>query len=212
MLSLNLFGSQIMQIVHGPRPEGRIRPDQLAFYEATGDWCVQRKFNGYKCTFSVCDGKVNFYNKGKPFKRWKPPASLLKQFSALNLKPGTHWFDSELLEPRVKNTIVIYDVLQFSRYLIGTTQIHRLNLLDEICGKPRERCDLGIAILVTENIWLAEWWEEDFEQHYEEMLDMDLIEGLVLRQKEAKLNNHGRVAYETQSQIRCRKNSANYRF
>lgn len=202
-----------MKIVHGPRPKGKIHPERLPEYEASGEWCAQRKFNGSKTTFSLCDGKLEFLNKGTPFKKWRPPASMLQQFSALKTTPGhTYWFDAELLDLRVPNTVVIYDVLQANRYLIGKQQVERLQLLDELCGKPRQRCDLGIALEVTENIWMAEWWEQDFPQHYQEFLHLDIIEGLVLRRKASKLDNYGREAYETDAQLRCRKGAKNYRF
>jgi len=202
-----------MRVIHGPRPKSKIRPDQLPELEASGHWCAQRKFNGSKTTFKVHEGKVQFFNKGKPFKRWKPPVSLIEQFSVLNLpQDQVFWFDGELLEPRVKNTVVIYDILQADRYLIGMKQWDRLQKLDEICGKPRSRCELEIALQVTDNIWMAEFWERSFVEHYEEFLHLDLIEGLVLRKKDAKLDNRGHMAYDTDAQVRCRKNASNYRF
>jgi len=201
-----------MQIIHGPRPKGKILPSQLPEFE-NGDWLVQRKFNGHKNTFFY-DGKtLQFFNKGKSFLRYKTPPLFLKQISALKLEVGAYWFDSELLDVRVPDTIVLYDVLQVSgKTLIGMSQENRLSLLSDICGSPKTHCKLGVALQVTENIWLAECWGKDFKFHYEEYLHLDLIEGLVLREKLAPLDNFGLVAYETESQIRCRKESKNYRF
>lgn len=207
-----------MQIVHGPRPKSKIKPEQLPVYERTGDYVAQRKYNGDKNTFHVsADRKVTFWNKGSAFtkSRFNPANVSLfeKQISALNLKPGDYWFDSELLTNKVPNTIVLYDVLQAEgSMLIGMTQIDRLNFLHEICGHPTELCSLGVALQVTENIWLAEHFDRDFPSRYKEYLHLDLIEGLVLRRKDAPLREFGVKAYETDDQIRCRKGNKIYRF
>lgn len=199
-------------IVHGPRPKGRIRPEQLPAYEKTGNWIIQRKYNGHKNTIYISGDQVDFYNKGAKFLRYKMPEKLRKQFAALNLK-GKCWLDGELLHPTVKDTVVLYDALQLDgKYLIGKTQIERLNLLSEVCVNPQQLCSSGVALQVSDNIWLAEWWDKDFACHFEEFLDLDLIEGLVLRRKKGRLMNMGHLPYETDDQIRCRKNSKKYRF
>ena len=201
-----------MQIIHGPRPKGKILPSQLPEFE-NGDWLVQRKFNGHKNTFFYDGKNVHFFNKGKTFLRYKTPSLFQKQLSALKLDSGSYWFDSELLDVRVPDTIVLYDVLQVAgKHLVGVSQEERLQLLNHMCGSPQTRCSLGVALQITENIWLAECWGKDFTLHYEEYLHLDLIEGLVLREKSAPLDNFGLMAYETNSQIRCRKESKNYRF
>lgn len=206
-------GLNKMKIVHGPRPKGKILPSQLPQFEDEGKWLVQRKFNGHKNTFFY-DGKtLQFCNKGKHFLRYKTPPLFLDQLSALKIEAGGYWFDSELLDVRVSDTIVLYDVLQVAgTSLIGTSQEERLELLEGICRVPKRLCSYGVALQVTENIWLAERWNKDFTFHYEEYLHLDLIEGLVLRDKLAPLDNFGLTAYETGSQIRCRKESKNYRF
>lgn len=209
-----------MQIVHGPRPKGKIKPEQLSSYELTGDYIAQRKYNGDKNTFHVsADRKVTFWNKGSAFtkSRFDAPKGLFEsQIAALKLKPGDYWFDSELLTNKVPNTIVLYDVLQAEgSMLIGMSQLDRLNFLHEICGHPTKRCNLGVALQVTENIWLAEHFDRDFPLRYKEYLDIEdgkLIEGLVLRRKDAPLREFGIKAYETDDQIRCRKGTKNYRF
>ncbi len=189
-----------MQPRHGPRPKGKIHPSQLAEYERSGDWIVQRKFNGKKTTI-FCDRKSLFlFNKGELFRSDIP----LSQFNSLRLQ-GECWLDGELL----KNRVVLYDILQYDgEYLIGITQEERLNLLDSLCV-----CTKGdTALQVTDNIWLAEHWDSDFEARFEDFLDLDSIEGLVLRKKKSKFSDLGFRACETEDQIRCRKGNRKYRF
>ena len=206
-----------MKIIHGPRPKGKTTPQLLPEYEKTRDWVAQRKFNGCKNTFSVSKNSVQFFNKGKPFKKYKISNNLKKQILNLDFVKKMKsnqicWFDSELLDPRVPDTIVIYDVLQWrGEYLTGISQINRLELLKEVLP-AKETCDLGVALKVTENIWLAEHFEDSFKKRYEEYLHLDLIEGLVLRSKSDYLRELGHRRYVTDSQIRCRKPATNYRF
>ena len=205
-----------MKVIHGPRPQSLITPEQLPIYEQTGEWLVQRKFNGYKNTIYVCGHAIRYFNKGKPFTAVKYPGVpdfVIRQFLDLGLQPDKeYWFDGELLHLRVPHTIVLYDILQNAgEYFLGRPQFERLLVLDAICKNPKSMCSLGIARQVSENIWLAEHWDHDFVHHYEEFLHLDLIEGLVLRRKSAPLADFGHRAHETDSQIRCRKPSTGYR-
>jgi len=125
------------------------------------------------------------------------------------------WLDSELLEPRVPNTIVIYDVLQIAgNYLIGERQEDRLATLGLMLADSKgiPLCESGVAFQITENVWLAQTFTSGFVDRYNEFLHLDLIEGLVLRERDARLDNLGHAGYTTESQIRCRKPAKNYRF
>jgi len=209
-----------MRIIHGPRPKSKILPAQLLEFESSGAWLAQRKFNGRKNTFCVSRNSVQFYNKGKEFSRYRLPAFLRDQILSLKFVQGLKpeelcWFDSELLEPRVPNTIVIYDVLQVrGNYLIGERQEDRLAALGLMLAdsKGLQLCESGVAFQVTENVWLAQTFTSDFTDRFKEFLHLDLIEGLVLRRKDGRLRDYGHHAYVTDTQVRCRKPAKNYRF
>ena len=210
-----------MKVIFPPRPKTRIVPGRLPRYEKTGQWVVQRKFNGTRNTINVTpSGEVRFWHYGEPHKLFKPTPELIRQVLSLNLQPGLeYWLDSELLlsktkNPHYKGKMVLFDVLQSGRYLMGSPdQMGRLELLAKICGHPTElEPHSGLALQATDGIWMAQTFESDFVDRFNDFLDHDEIEGLVLRKKKSAITSPGATRYEVDWQIRCRKPSKQYQF
>jgi ATP-dependent DNA ligase len=203
-----------------PRPKGKLSPVQLASYDVTGRWLAQRKFNGTRNLIAVSGDTVQLWNReGETHKQFQPTPALLQEIRSLNLKPGLDYYlDGEVLDcktstPAYKNKIVLYDVLQAGKYLLGVSTTDRLKLLAEICRNPTERePGYGIALQVTQNIWMAETFNDHFTDRYKDFIAKDEIEGLVLKRRSATLDNTGRSYYEVDWQIRCRKPHKNYEF
>ena len=196
--------------IYPPRPEGKILPSQLQEMEDTGEWLCQRKFNGDRCPIQFSDGKVVLWNRRGKKQKYRVPRSLLQALQALNLS-GECWLDSELMHPRVEDTIVIYDVLQLSgKYLIGVSQLERLTTLNEVCRTPVDIHPI-LGYSLGQGVFLAQSWESNFTDHFEESKDVEYIEGLVLRRKESCLTNFGSNEYEVDWQVRCRRSTKNYR-
>jgi len=133
-----------------------------------------------------------------------------------------YWLDSELLNHKTtdhhyKNRIVLFDILWAGKYLFkGPTTFERQEMLYSLCGNPQE-CEgkYGLALVVSDNIWLAENFEAaDFIMEYKRHLDKDQIEGIVLKQKDARITNLGQSESESEVawQLRCRKPHKNYAF
>ena len=102
--------------------------------------------------------------------------------------------------------IILFDILQAGRYFFGNPhQIDRLKILNQICGNPKQLCESKIALRVSQRIWLAELFTENFAERYEESLPIPQLEGLVLRKKASVLDNFGHFEYETTNLLRCRK-------
>jgi hypothetical protein len=202
--------------IYPPRPKSTIPPQQLSQEESRGCWMWQHKFNGDRCPI-VIDVKASGRNvylcnrKGRflPDQKYQ---KLRKELCSQNLSlpVGVHYLDAELL-PEIE-TVVLFDVLQLSKYLIGVSQEKRLSMLKEICRNPIEPCQSNIALLVTEHIWMSRHGDKDFVGHFEEYIESTMIEGLVLRKKESTLDNWGSSEYEVDWQLRCRKNSSAYRY
>jgi ATP-dependent DNA ligase len=210
----------MMQILYPPRPKGRIPPTELSRLEQTGKWIVQRKFNGDRNLIHISvAGKISFFSRyGRVHERWKPSDTLIQQVASLNLrKDEEYWLDGELLHLRAKvdgirDTVVLYDVLQAGKYLFGVNQMARLSILKDICRYPNQFVDRKLALKITDSLWLAEFWESDFLQHFNESKDSEVLEGLVLKKKNSSLDNAGNKPYDVDWQIRCRKSSGNYGF
>jgi ATP-dependent DNA ligase len=196
---------------YGPRPKGKILPSQLGEHEKSGEWLIQRKFNGSKATIFFDQKNLLFFNKGSLFKKYSFPSFFGREFSTLNLK-GECWLDGELLDPLVKDKIVLYDILQYNgNYLIDLTQEERLNLLGSLIVSTPEP-EHKVALRATEHIWLAEHWASNFEDRFKDFLHLDLIEGLMLRRKRSRLSDFGFRPSETNDQVRCRKGNRKYRW
>jgi len=198
-----------------PRPKTAIMPRQLSILEARGCWLWQHKFNGDRCPVIIevsdTNRRVTLCNRHGKFLPTSKNKKLRKELSSKNLllPVGIHYLDAELLP---NETIVLFDVLQLSDYMIGKTQEERLSLLAEICRNPTELCSSKIALSVTERVWMCRNGNKDFLQHFNEHIENPLIEGLILRKKGSTLDNWGSSEYEVDWQLRCRKPSKNYRF
>lgn len=202
-----------MKIIFPPRPEGKIHPSQLSKLEARGKYVVQRKFRGSRnLIHRSTKGDISFFSRyGRGHKKFKLPGFLQSEIASLAFEKGKeYWLDSELMDPRIKNTVILFDVLQAGPYLYGVDQESRLQILDNLCHNPEQPKDPQFAICVTKHVWLAQHWDSHFEMHFSEMIDDDNIEGLVLRERKSCLDHFGHKMYDVSWQIRCRKPGPNY--
>lgn len=204
-----------IKIIYPPRPKGKMLWTDLAHYEQTGKWVVQRKFRGSRAVINISKtGQVTLGNRhGRQFSKFALDKDYKKEIlSSLKLQPGVeYWLDGELMNKDVNatNEIILFDVLQVGRYFFNSpTQMERLEILKEICGNPQKQCRSGIALEVSPRIWMAETFDKNFADRYKEALPIQQLEGLVLRKKDAGLDDFGASEYETTNLIRCRKSFA----
>lgn len=216
-----------MQYIFPPRPKSKITPQQLHDEEKRGIWLWQRKFDGDRCVSAV-DGRQTFL--GNRHGRWHKAtrcSEIRRELRSLKLPSGQHYLDGELMPGGI---LVLFDVLQVSNYLIGVDQLERLSLLDDICGNPTDRCEAGVALRVSDHIWMAEHGFTDFMEEFKRFAPITsepstglmlgekpsspdgLIEGLLLRKKQSCLDSWGSSAYDVDWQLRCRHGKKGYRF
>lgn len=211
-----------MRFIHPPRPISRINPDNLAKYEVT-PWTGQRKFNGTRNVIHLgSDGTAEVFTKGgEQHKQWELSPEVKDQLFSLDLNPKfDYWLDSELLHrktatPHYKNRIVLFDIMFAGKYFFnGPTTAERYDILKSICRDPKElESENGIALAVTENVWLAETFPHtELVTEYSRYLEKPEIEGLVLKKANARIENLGRKKYEVSWLVRCRKPHKNYTF
>ena len=187
-------------------------PADLPYYESSGKWLAQRKFNGSRCVIYISkDRYVSICNRhGGAFARFSFTKPMVDELlSCLKLQDGKdYWLDGELMNKQAgaTNDIVFYDVLQAGKYLFGNpTQVDRLEILNEVCGNPTSMCESGIALRISDNFRMAESFFSGFTARFAESAPSKLIEGLVLRKRAGCLDNYGEKEYETSNLIRCRK-------
>jgi len=210
-----------MRVLYPPRPVSKITSGELAAYEVSGQWVAQRKYNGTRNLVHILpSGQVEMFNRhGEYHKQFVMSSSLRDQILSLNIQGGLeYWLDGELLDaktitPAYKGRVVFYDVLFARQYLYGMIQMKRLEMLRALCRDPQElEPNLGLALRVTNDLWMAETFASGFNQEYERFIENPEIEGLVLRRKSAALDNIGTRPYDVPWVLRCRKPHKNYTF
>lgn len=200
-----------MNIIFPPRPKGKMMPSDLHYYE-DGNWVAQRKFRGSRIVVHIsADKKVTIGTRhGTSFSKFDLSAKDKKELvDCLNLeKDKDYWLDGELMNKDVNptNEIIFFDVLHAGNYLFHKpSQAERLELLNSICNKPQKKCRNNIALEITSKYWLAETFFSKFKDRFDESLNQNQLEGLVLRKKNVGLDSFGNKEYETNNLIRCRK-------
>lgn len=216
-----------MFVMWPPRPEGSIPPEDLPRYPG---WLVQRKFNGTRTlVFLDPDGRVHLRGRHQQNHRaYKPTSGMLESLGRLRESKNTdatEWqvFDGELLHNKTRNLkdrLVLFDVLVHDgQYLIGTSCQDRVKLLSAILGDPKDHeSETGrqIALSWDKRVWLAETFSPKTGTQtirlFQELLDLDEIEGLVLKDPLGRLEPGVTEKNNSSWLIRCRKPHKNYQF
>lgn len=203
-----------------PRPEGRLTWQHLPRYEESGEWVVQRKFNGKHVVIwaNPQSREIGLWGREQEeLQRFKLTGAHKEEILSLALDPSlTYWFAGELMhqkpttipsDPRYQGKIILFDVLAAGRLFVRRPdQMGRLSLLSDICRHPTAfEPGYGIALQVTQNVWMAETFPDQFVHHYQEKLDLKEIEGVMLRRRRGILGSLCTKYWETPDLIRVRK-------
>jgi len=207
------------KVIFPPRPKSAIPPTELDYYDKTGLWIAQYKYNGARAPIHIQNGQVNMCDRhGGQLRSYSMPINTEKQILAL---PGLdkskeYWLDAELLiktsAADTKQKIIFFDVLQAGNYFfLKPNQMTRLAILDEICGHPKQIDPLrGMGLSISEDLMLAPVFDKDFVTHFKEKIQFDECEGLMLRKRDSVIDNFGAKEYEIGWMVRCRKPNKNY--
>lgn len=199
-----------------PRPENKISNDQLFKYE--GDYLSQPKLNGSCCELYISpEGEVrnfgrhkneslsNFTLSNKEAKKLNKTGKwmvLVGEYMNKNKKDENdkHW----------NHKFVIFDILVYNNeYLVGSTFKKRVKLLDEIFGTTEYNENL---FKVSENIFRVKTFYSKFSKIWSRITKVDMIEGLVLKRINGKLERGLREKNNVLTQLKARKPTKNYHF
>lgn len=205
-----------------PRPEHTIPPTSLSKYE--GKYFGQPKLNG-SCSEVYTNGEIGssdevarYFGRHQNenianFKLTKEDFNILKcGNNNFNVIVGEYMNKSKKgLDDKVWNhKFVIFDILVYNgEYLLGTTFEDRIKLLDELFGTIEENKYL---YKVNNNIYRVKTFTEGFEKLWNELTDVDMIEGWVLKKCDAKLEKGITEKNNTLSQLKSRKPTKNYKY
>ena len=204
--------------IYPPRPKNAVNPDELTFWDnrqmiaqpkLNGSNCliftdgdkqfVMNRHNGRLTNFQLSKDEINSIYKGKK-----------GEWLVLN---GEYLNKNKQDESRVSfnHKFVIFDILVFkSDYLVGKTFQERIEILDDIYGK--EESEKDYLYKISDNIYRVNSYQTDFKRVYDDLVEIDMIEGLVLKRKNAKLEIGNTENNNTRSQLKFRKPTKNYKY
>lgn len=204
------------------RPQNAVMPDDLGFWEKSNTLFCQLKFNGSNCLIFTNGqflrvmgrhGQIlsNFQlTKDEIIQNLYEPLNLNGKWLVLN---GEYLNKSKLDERGVtfNHKFILFDILVYdSEYLVGKTFGERVNLLDTIYGtNPSEK---EYLFAISKNIFRVKSYYSDFKSIFDHYVKIDLIEGLVMKRDNAKLEVATGEKNNWRSQIKCRKPEKNYRY
>lgn len=95
-------------------------------------------------------------------------------------------------------------------YLIGSTFSERVELLDRIYGQLESEKDYLYSI--SSNVYRVKSYKKDFKSLYDSLTPIEMIEGLVMKRSNAKLEAGLTESNNIKSQLKCRKPTLNYKY
>jgi len=107
--------------------------------------------------------------------------------------------------------LIIFDILVHeSDHLVGSTFIDRIDLLDKLYGQ--DECEKNYLYKYTDNIYRVKSYKNDFERIFNDLTKIDVIEGIVFKRKNARLELGTTENNNAKSMVKARKPTKNYRF
>lgn len=211
--------------LYPPRPEHKIPRGDLEKYD-NGEYFAQPKYNG-SCTVVFTNGKeLHVYNRHQ-----EPLSGVSPDIEFKKLAQTGNWFvfTGEYLNKgkfgengeKEKDKFVLWDCIVWDgKYLFGETLESRLTLLEKIHPCKRARVtsagdlELYKHLCCTElkGIYKTPTYTDGFTELYDEIVKTDLYEGLVLKKRHSKLGFGYNKINNTDWQLKCRKETKNYKF
>ena len=107
--------------------------------------------------------------------------------------------------------LVLYDIIVFnSVHLLGWTNDKRVEFMHSLYGKNLS--DRPYYYGISDNIYMNISYYGNFAELYDDFVKTDMIEGLVLKRRNAKLESGRTEKNNNKSMVKFRKPTKNYKF
>lgn len=211
MISYNNF-----RYIYPPRPKNAINPNELDFWD-NGSMLGQIKLNGSNGVIFINERDIYIYNRhGQRMTNHDLNTSELRK-----LYTGNGWtvINGEIMNKSKRDEfgnnfngkLIIFDILVHnSDYLVGKTFSERIELLESLYG--RRDSEQEYLYQITENINLIKTFNHGFKKLFDNFTQIDMVEGVVLKRKLAKLEIGNTENNNYKSQVKSRKQTKNYKF
>ncbi len=200
-----------------PRPKNAIPDSELNFWD-NGSLIAQPKLNGSNCViFTNGEKSVVMNRHNQRLTNFQLSDSEIKDIYRGNggwtILNGEYLNKSKSDETgqTFNHKFVIFDILAFDgEYLVGKTFEERVLLLDSLYGTVDS--DKNYLYSISANVYRVKSYQDDFKNLYDKITPIDMIEGLVLKRKSARLEVGTSENNNIKSQLKCRKPTKNYKF
>jgi hypothetical protein len=204
------------KFIYPPRPKNAVSPDDLDFFD-NGAMLAQPKLNGSNCL--IFTNGVSFFVMNRHKQRLTN--FRLTETELLRIYRGDGWMvlngeymnksKSDENNEIFNHKLVIFDILVYnSEYLIGSTFLERINLLDQIYGV--EDSEKDYLYNISENVYRVKSYSNNFKMIFENLTKIDMLEGLVMKKTHGKLEIGLKELNNTTNQIKCRKKTKLYKY
>jgi hypothetical protein len=199
-----------------PRPKNAIPDTELEFWD-NGSLIAQPKLNGSNCVIFTNGVKTIVMNRhNQRLTNFNISDNEIKDIyrgEGWMILNGEYMNKSKSDENNqvFNHKFVIFDILGYNGdYLVGKTFEERIVLLDELYGQIDS--DKEYLFKVTENVYRVKSYKVDFKNIFDKLTSIDMIEGLVMKRKNARLELGTSENNNTKSQLKCRKATKNYKY
>jgi hypothetical protein len=199
-----------------PRPKNAIPDTELEFWD-NGSLIAQPKLNGSNCVIFTNGVKTIVMNRhNQRLTNFNISDNEIKDIyrgEGWMILNGEYMNKSKSDENNqvFNHKFVIFDILGYNGdYLVGKTFEERIVLLDELYGQIDS--DKEYLFKVTENVYRVKSYKVDFKNIFDKLTSIDMIEGLVMKRKNARLELGTSENNNIKSQLKCRKATKNYKY
>lgn len=210
---------QSYNYIYPPRPSNAIPPTALNDWD-NNSLLAQPKMNGSNCVVFTEGTSLFVMNrhhqrmtnfriaKEEMMKLYKP------EFTGWLVLNG-EWLNKSKTDERgetFNHKLILFDILVYnSEYLVGKTFEERVALLDNLYGTNDS--DKTYLYSITNSIYRVKSYRNNFVELFNSLTKRGtLIEGLVMKRKNARLELGNTENNNSRSQIKCRVPTKNYKF
>lgn len=200
-----------------PRPKNAIMPKELINYEGSG-MLGQAKLNGSNATVYTNGERVIVMNRhGARLTGFQIPEqeilALYKGTGGWTALNGEYLNKSKRDESGqvFNHKLVIFDILiSDGEYLVGKTFAQRLEMLDSMYGK--EESEKEYLFDISESVYRVKSYDFGFVSVFDRLSKIDVVEGLVLKRLNSRLEASGSEQNNMKWQVKARKATLNYKY
>lgn len=205
------------RFVFPPRPKNAINPDDLTFWD-NDTLLAQPKLNGSNSTIYTNGQKVVVMNRhGQRLTNVNVDnseiLSLYKGTGGWTILNGEYMNKSKMDENgnAFNHKFVIFDILCYDGdYLVGKTFEERVALLDDLYGQ--KSCEKEYLFGISENVYRVKSYLNGFKDLFDKLTKIDMIEGLVMKRRNARLELGSSENNNSKSQVKFRKRCNSYKY